>query len=96
MTHTQEEKTLVNRNCPRGTQISDLLDKDFKYNSSNFFIELKEIMCKQLEETMRMTSHQIENTYKGKEIIFKEMSKIHKWTNIITQKKNVLVRCQEG
>lgn len=30
----------------QGTQISDLLDKDFKYNSSNFFKELKEIMSK--------------------------------------------------
>lgn len=47
----------------------DLLDKDFIPPVSNMFKELKEIMSKELNESMRMTFHQIKNTNKQTETI---------------------------
>lgn len=46
----------------------DLLDKDFIPPISNMFKEL-EIMSKELNESMRMTFHQIKNTNKQTETI---------------------------
>lgn len=46
----------------------DLLDKDLKLVVLNMFKELKNIF-KVLKESMRMTSHQIGNINKEKEIL---------------------------
>lgn len=52
----------------------DLLDKDFELAVLNVFKELKETMTKEIEKSMRIMCHQIENVNKifKKEIIKKE------------------------
>lgn len=49
--------------------------------------DLKEIIDKELKETMRMRSHQIENTNKKILVIKKNQVKILKLKSIITKKK---------
>ena len=44
----------------------DIIDKDFKSSTFNMFKNLKETISKEIEQTMRMVSHQIENIYKEK------------------------------
>lgn len=69
MDHTQD-KMQQNRieTAPKKAQMFDLLDKDLKLVVLNMFKELKNIF-KVLKESMRMTSHQIGNINKEKEIL---------------------------
>lgn len=49
---------------PEEAQILDLLNKDFKSAITNMFKEQKKIMSKDLLESMRISSHQMENINK--------------------------------
>lgn len=61
MPHTQEKKKSI-ETVPEETQLSDLLDKDFKAAILSVFEELKITMCKELKKSMKIMSHQIENS----------------------------------
>lgn len=47
--HTQEKKS-VKRNCPRGRQMLDLLNKDFKLTILNIFKEPQDMTLKEKNE----------------------------------------------
>lgn len=60
-------KKAINRNCPQDLEKAHLLyslDKDSKSAILNIVKELKEIMCKELKESWRTMSHQIETINK--------------------------------
>lgn len=72
MTHTQEKKKWT-ETLPEIAQILDLLGKDFKSAVINIFTELKETMLKELKESTRTISHQIENINKIDRNYFKSI-----------------------
>ena len=55
-----------------------LLNRDFKFVILNIFKELKKAMCKELKESMRIVSHQIEKTNEDIDIIKKKKKEPNK------------------
>lgn len=50
--------------------MTDLIGKDFKMSTIKMFKEQKETMLKEVKESIKTRSHQIQNTNKETEIIF--------------------------
>lgn len=63
MTHKQEKKKSI-ETLPEVAQMLDLLGKDFNSAVINKLRELKETMSKELKESTRTISHQIESISK--------------------------------
>ena len=68
MLHIQGKKQ-PREHVPEGANVWDLIDKDFILAIINVFEELKETISKELKESVRTMSHQIENINKEIEII---------------------------
>ena len=65
-----QEKNVINGNCPEEAQKLDLLDKEFKSAILKHVKRMKGNHALRPKESMRMTSHQIQNINKEPEIFF--------------------------